>query len=177
MNLTGAMQPCGTLFSVTARLSISSPTVGRLMSIKEHGERLDQLCYRLAMTLRSALRIRTRYLLVAMPALVGLLAFGWGLWFLAVLAVGDEGALPPKERIPQVPSGASVVEEGQQCGSGGCWWQVTVTPPAGQSPEDLARAMGLSEERRESPTLLDPGSVYVSTETRHDQLIIHVGYQ
>ena len=121
--------------------------------------------------------MRTKYTLVTVSIVAGLLICGWGLWFLVLLAFGDEGALPPEGRIPQVPSGASVIEKKQECGSGGCWWQVTVAPPAGQSPEDLARAMGLSEERRERPTLLDPASVYVSAETRHDQLVIHVGYQ
>ena len=129
------------------------------------------------MNSRTASRRRAKYTVVAVSAILGLLAFFWALWFLALLAFGDEGALPPKERIPRVPAGARIVGESEQCGSGGCWWQVTVAPAAGQSPEDLARAMGLSEARHEPPTLLDPASVSLSAEPREDQLVIYVGYR
>ena len=118
-----------------------------------------------------------KYTVVAVSAVLGLLAFFWALWFLALLAFGDEGALPPKDRIPPVPAGARIIGESEQCGSGGCWWQVTVTPAAGQSPEDLARVMGLAEARHEPPSLLDPGAVSVSAEAREDQLVIYVGYR
>ncbi|MEV4704480.1 hypothetical protein [Actinoplanes sp. NPDC049316] len=101
----------------------------------------------------------------------------WVLWFFALTAFGSEGALPPKSRIPDPPPGASVVEESEQCGSGGCWWQVTLAPAAGQSPAELARRMGLTEERSLPPRLLDPGYVYVGSEARGDHLVVHVGYQ
>ncbi|MFG3558276.1 hypothetical protein ACGGAQ_28245 [Micromonospora sp. NPDC047557] len=129
------------------------------------------------MTSRTLLRRRTRRLLVAGFGVVGLLACGWGLWFLSLWAFGDEGSLPPKWRIPEVPAGATVVDQSQTCASGGCSWQVTVAPPAGQSPAELAEQMGLSEEQDLPPRLLDPGSVYVVAEPRNDQLVIHVGYE
>ncbi|MFY1616481.1 hypothetical protein [Micromonospora sp. WMMD736] len=118
-----------------------------------------------------------RRLLLAGLGVVGLLACGWGLWFLSLWAFGDEGSLPPKWRIPDVPAGATVVDESQTCGSGGCSWQVTVAPAAGQSPQQLAETMGLAEQQDLPPRLLDPGSVYVVAEPRDGQLVIHVGYE
>ena len=101
----------------------------------------------------------------------------WIVWFLALRAFGDEGALPSEDRIPPVPDGARVVARSQECGSGGCWWVVTVQPPAGQSPADLARQMGLAGERTEGPTTFDPGTIAVGAEARQDELVIHVGYR
>ena len=69
--------------------------------------------------------------------------------------------MPPQSRMPNVPSGAIVVAAGQACGSGGCWREIIVAPAAGQSPEELAREMDLAEQQVKSPTLLDPGFVYV----------------
>ncbi|WP_433534673.1 hypothetical protein ACQPZK_21160 [Micromonospora sp. CA-249363] len=120
---------------------------------------------------------RARRLLLAGLGVVGLLACGWGLWFAALWAFGDEGSLPPKWRIPDVPAGATVVDESETCASGGCSWQVTLAPPAGQSPQELADQMGLSKSLNLPPKLLDPGSVYVVAEPRNGQLVIHVGYE
>ena len=89
---------------------------------------------------------------------------------LALQVFGDEGALPPKDRIPPVPAGARILTQSEECGSGGCWWVVTVQPPAGQSPEDLVRQMGLAGERSD-------GSVAVGAEVRQDEVVIHVGYR
>jgi hypothetical protein len=59
--------------------------------------------------------------------------------------------------------------------SGGCWWHVTLAPVAGQSPEDLARGTGVSEEQSRPPTPLDPGFVYVGADPREDHLVVYVG--
>lgn len=120
---------------------------------------------------------RTRKSVVGLISVLGVAACLWGSAFVYLFALGDEGSVPPKSRIPAIPAGASVVAEGKECASGGCWWQVTVKPAAGQSPQDLAAAMGLTDEQKRSPTLFDPGSVYVGAEPRDDTLVIHVGYQ
>ncbi|MEU5784276.1 hypothetical protein [Micromonospora lupini] len=122
-------------------------------------------------------RRRTKRVLVAVSVTVGLLSCLWVLWFLSLRAFGDEGALPPKSRLPEVPAGASVVDESTECASGGCWRQITVAPAAGQTPEDLAREMGLTEEQSLPPTLFDPGSVYVGARVAEGKLIVHVGYE
>ncbi|MCG5473132.1 hypothetical protein LADH09A_001020 [Micromonospora sp. LAH09] len=111
-----------------------------------------------------------------MSVAVGLLSCLWVLGFLRLQVFGTEGALPPDSRIPTVPPGASIVDEGMECASGGCWRRITVQPAAGQTPEDLAHDMGLTEEQSLSPTLFDPGSVYVGARAKEGKLIINVGY-
>ncbi|MFF5076289.1 hypothetical protein ACFY36_04510 [Actinoplanes sp. NPDC000266] len=118
-----------------------------------------------------------KLILIAAGATVAVLAILWGLWFSFLLLLGGEGSLPPKSRIPEVPAGATVADQREACGSGGCWWRLTVTPPPGQSPAELARTMGLEEEKTLSPRLFDPGFVQVGTELHEDQLVIYVGYR
>ncbi|MEU8419269.1 hypothetical protein AB0C15_00135 [Micromonospora sp. NPDC048835] len=129
------------------------------------------------MTSRTPPRRRRKHVLVAAAVTVGVLSCLWVLWFLTLRVFSSEGALPPKSRIPEMPAGASVVDEGKECASGGCWWQLTLAPAAGQTPEELAREMGLTEEQSLPPTLFDPASVYVGADPREGKLIIHVGYQ
>jgi hypothetical protein len=100
----------------------------------------------------------------------------WSLAFAALWVSADEGAMPPKWRLPEVPSGASVVAEERECGSGGCNWKVTVHPAAGQSPDDLARSMGLSKELNLPPSLSDPGFVFLRSDPSDGQLLIRFGY-
>lgn len=114
---------------------------------------------------------------MAVSVTLGLLSCLWGVSFLWLQLSKTEGAVPPTSRMPQVPSGATVADEGTECASGGCWRTITLVPAAGQSPEDLARAMGLSEELRLPPTLFDPASVSVGADPREGTLIVHVGYQ
>ncbi|BBH70872.1 hypothetical protein ACTI_75570 [Actinoplanes sp. OR16] len=97
-----------------------------------------------------------------------------GCLFLSLFA--DEGAMPPKSRIPAVPAGATVVEETKLCGSGGCWWSVTVEPAAGQTPEELAQQMGVASERTEPATVTDWRSVTVGSTIRDGLVVVHVGY-
>ncbi|MGX6606508.1 hypothetical protein ACWKSP_30940 [Micromonosporaceae bacterium Da 78-11] len=114
----------------------------------------------------------------AIGVVLGVLVGAWVLWFLTLLAFASEvGALPPKSRLPDVPAGATVVGQGEECGSGGCWLTVTLTPAAGQSPADLAREMGLTKELSRPPTLLDPAFVSVGAEPRGDRLVVHATYQ
>jgi hypothetical protein len=123
------------------------------------------------MTSRIALQIgRTAVYLVVLAG------FLWGLWFAALWMFSDEGAMPPRWRIPVVPVSATIVEDTMMCASGGCWWSVTLTPPAGQSPEDLARQMDLAQERTLPPTLTDPGFVTVGANSRQGRLVVYVSY-
>ncbi|WP_410816168.1 hypothetical protein [Micromonospora sp. 050-3] len=129
------------------------------------------------MTSRTALRRRTKRTLVAVSVTLGLLSCLWVLSFLWLQVFKTEGSLPPKSRMPEVPSGATVADESMECASGGCWRTITLVPATGQSPEDLAREMGLSEGLRLPPTVLDPATVYVGARPEEGKLIVHVGYQ
>ncbi len=89
----------------------------------------------------------------------------------------DEGSLPPRWRIPDVPSEAQVIRETKECGSGGCWRQVVVQPERGQTPEDLARELDLSEEgQRHGWQWYDPHSVWIGASVDDGDLVITAGY-
>ncbi|GIE78622.1 hypothetical protein Aph02nite_45720 [Actinoplanes philippinensis] len=118
-----------------------------------------------------------RSALVSVSTVLGLLACLWALRVLLVMSWFGEDAIPPESRIPDLPSGARVIAQGKECGSGGCWLEVTVVPAAGQLPEDLAREMDISEVQRSLPTLLDPGFVYVWGHPRAGRLDIVVSYR
>jgi hypothetical protein len=123
-------------------------------------------------------RRSTKYALVAVSIAAGLLTCLWVLRFLWLLAMGGESTdVPPRSRTPDLPSGATIVAEDMGCGSGGCWREITVAPAAGQSPEDLAQEMDLSEEQHQSPTLFDPGFVNVWAHPKDGQLVIGIGYR
>jgi hypothetical protein len=130
------------------------------------------------MLLRAALRRITKYAVVTVSIAVGMLACLWVLRFLWLLTMANELVdLPPGSRTPIVPAGATVVMEDMGCGSGGCWREMIVAPAAGQSPEDLAREMNLTEGQQLSPTLFDPGFVEVWAHPRRGRLVIGIGYR
>ncbi|VXC59612.1 hypothetical protein NOCARDAX2BIS_90146 [Nocardioides sp. AX2bis] len=113
------------------------------------------------------------YALVGSLALLGLV---YALWagYLALWA--DEGSVPPRSRLPDIPSGAHVVSETEPCASGGCWREVVVRPAPGQSPHELAAEMGVADADRYPWLLLDPHSVEVGSRVRGDELSIYVQY-
>lgn len=94
--------------------------------------------------------------------------------FLFVLA--DEGSLPPRWRIPDVPSGSRVVSETKECGSGGCWRQLVVRPSVVQTPGGLAEELGTSASGRQGWRSYDPHSVWIGASISDDDLVVTVGY-
>ncbi|MEU7846103.1 hypothetical protein [Micromonospora parva] len=129
------------------------------------------------MTSRPSPRKHAKRTLLAVSVTVGLLSCLWVLRFLWLQVFHTEGALPPMSRVPQVPAGATVTHEGMECASGGCWRTITLAPAGGQSPQDLARAMGLAEEQTLPPTLFDPMSVYLAAKPQDGELIVYLSYQ
>jgi hypothetical protein len=105
-----------------------------------------------------------------------LLALAYVLWAAYLALMAGEGAVPPGSRLPDVPSGAQVVSETEQCASGGCWREVVVRPADGTSPEELASQMGVSAEERYSWQLLDPHSVSVGSTVNGSELSVYVRY-
>ncbi|GAA5143944.1 hypothetical protein GCM10023340_10560 [Nocardioides marinquilinus] len=94
-----------------------------------------------------------------------------------LLAFADEGALPPRWRIPDLPAGASVIHESKECASGGCWRQLTIQPGRGQTANDLAGELGLSGGgRREGWKWYDPHSVSISGGVYDGHVRMDVGY-
>ncbi|MFD1365428.1 hypothetical protein [Actinoplanes sichuanensis] len=96
--------------------------------------------------------------------------------FVFILLFKEEGLLPPEWRIPEVPPRVGILENDKDCGSGGCWWRLTLRPPTGMSPEELKRQLGLEKAEELLPTLTDPGYVSRSAEIRNGDVIVRVRY-
>jgi hypothetical protein len=90
-------------------------------------------------------------------AAVGL-AYGLFVGYLFMMA--EEGDRPPASRVT-LPSGARVLSEDVSCGSGGCATQLSVQPPAGMTPEELADAIGATPQLRIPGSFFDPRTVSV----------------
>ncbi|GAB2609613.1 hypothetical protein [Pseudactinotalea suaedae] len=93
-----------------------------------------------------------------------------------VQGVVDEGAVPAASSLPDVPAGAEVISQEKRCGSGDCWWELRLHTVDGQSPAELAAAMGLDEAQRLPGTWLDPRVAHLSSNVREDELHVYLGY-
>jgi hypothetical protein len=119
---------------------------------------------------------RRMRLAVVLTVLIG--SCLWSCGFAWLWLAGDEGALPPTWRMPDLPDGAKIVDdEDRSCGSGGCTKLIKVRPPAGQTPEDLAREIGVDKPQLLSPALFDPAEVGMSAEPDGRYLIVHLTYR
>ena len=82
---------------------------------------------------------RTKTVVVTLVTLVGLvLTYEAGA---VVLAELDEGGIPPASAVPALPQGVTITGDGMGCGSGGCWRELNLSGPPGQSPADLAASV------------------------------------
>lgn len=94
-------------------------------------------------TTRSRAPRMSRVFLVVMVAVVLILGAGWvGLNRL------DGGTPPGPGALPPVPAGATLLERGMTCGSGGCWQQMQVRAGAHESGPQLAARMEVSDTER-----------------------------
>ena len=127
------------------------------------------------MTTHRAAERRMRWIVLggAVVLALALVYLAWAAW-LAVMA--DEGLVPPGWRDPEVPANARVVDETERCASGGCWREILLEPAEGQTAEQLADEMGLTETRYLGWHILDPHDVVLDSEVVDDGLRIYVGY-
>lgn len=127
------------------------------------------------MTTSTRARRRTQWVVLGVGTVLALVLaeLAWAGW-LAVMA--DEGSVPPGWRDPEVPAGARVVSETEECGSGGCWRQLLLQPAEGRSAEQLAAEMDLIDERSLGWHVLDPHDVVVGSTVVDGALRVHVGY-
>ncbi|WP_181422750.1 hypothetical protein [Curtobacterium sp. MCLR17_043] len=94
----------------------------------------------------------------------------------ALLFMGaTEGDVPATASIP-LPAGSKVVDEDEQCASGGCWSLVSVQPPSGMSPTELSTTLGTEPFARLPGTLWDPRVVNLTSEVQGDLLVIQADY-
>lgn len=79
--------------------------------------------------------------MIRASVLVVVLVTLWLVVPLLSLAV-DEGSVPSNRAARAVPAGVEVVTSEEQCGSGGCWRDLTLRWP-GRSVADLRAKLGL----------------------------------
>lgn len=60
----------------------------------------------------------------------------------------DGGTPPAPSALPPIPAGAILLEQGMDCGSGGCWQQMRVRAQAGESGAALAARMEVGDTER-----------------------------
>ena len=119
---------------------------------------------------------RRRVVVVVAGSVAVVLVLAYGIWAAYLAFTASEGALPPRFRLPDVPSGARVLQDTSQCASGGCWRQLVLQPAGDESPGDLADQMGLLREVRYSWRLFDPHSVTIGSRAEGGQLSVYVQY-
>ncbi|WP_404561366.1 hypothetical protein [Curtobacterium sp. AB7] len=105
-------------------------------------------------------------------ALIALLA---GVRLVSLSVFATEGDVPPAASV-SLPAGSELIAEEKECASGGCWAVLSVRPPNGTSPEDLATSLGMTPQARQRGTLWDPRTVNLSAEVDGELLIIRADY-
>ncbi|MCP2636974.1 hypothetical protein K0817_010440 [Microbacterium sp. HD4P20] len=103
-------------------------------------------------------------LLLFYAAHVGLLFMG-----------ATEGDTPAATSVG-LPDEAQILSEEKSCSSGGCTLVLQVAPPHGQSPAELATAMGATPQLQISGNLLDPRTISVRAVPREDSLELRADY-
>ena len=112
--------------------------------------------------------------LAALTAAVSTCAFLVAWFVLPTLWVTlDEMGLPP---APDVTEGLVVTSDEMGCGSGGCWRELTVRPPAGQSPEDFIAASGLGSWTCGARTWFDRRPVCTEARVDDGSVAVHLQY-
>jgi len=114
-------------------------------------------------------------LIVLAPPAVLVTAF-WALmylvWVPAIWTGIDEAGVP--SRSP-VPAELVVTDDKTDCASGGCWRELSVQPPAGQSATDLISTWDV-EEGCAPQTWIDLRRVCTEVSIRGQEVRVHLQY-
>jgi hypothetical protein len=97
---------------------------------------------------------------------VGVVVLLVGLFLLRMMmqvVFATEGDVPDASSM-DLPAGSSVTASETSCGSGGCWAVFTVRPPDGTTPTELTRRIEDEHGDGIPGDLLDPRTIFVSTE-------------
>lgn len=117
-------------------------------------------------------RSRARGLIVAALVVISLLLGGR---YVLLFIGATEGDIPSSSSLP-LPVGTEIVSEQSDCASGGCWLELTVRPPRGTSPQELAEQMGADPQLEISGNLLDPRTIWVWAEPGNSLLTLRADY-
>ena len=69
-----------------------------------------------------------------------------------------------------------MIGQAHDCASGGCWVTLSVRPPDGQTPEDLAADTGATPQLELPGNLFDPRSIRVWGEPAAGTLSLRMDY-
>lgn len=72
-----------------------------------------------------------------------------------MIEVDDGWAIPPSSDAPDLPAGVTIASDERQCGSGGCWRELTLRGAELEELEALAATLGMPEEVCRARSLLD----------------------
>lgn len=92
-----------------------------------------------------------------------------------MIEIGDGNAIPPSSDAPDLPADVSIESDERQCGSGGCWRELTLHGPEHQTAEELAASLDMPEESCEARSLLDRRRVCTGV-TAGDQVRIYMQF-
>jgi hypothetical protein len=104
--------------------------------------------------------------IVVATIVAGVVVLLVGLFLLRMMmqvVFATEGDVPDASSM-DLPVGSSVTASETSCGSGGCWTVFTVRPPDGTTPTELARQIEDEHGDGIPGDLLDPRTIFVSTE-------------
>jgi hypothetical protein len=76
----------------------------------------------------------------------------------------DGGGAPSASDRPDLPRGVSVERSEKQCGSGGCWLELTLTDAVSRTPAELVTVLNSQHETCHRRGLLDRRQVCTSAE-------------
>ncbi len=120
-------------------------------------------------TKRNALRA-----LVVVAVLLAVALPLYALCLVLLFTGAEEGDVPPASSTPPVPAGATIVGQEELCASGGCWWEIVVRPEPGQTPLELAAAMGVDETVKIPGHLWDPRTITVESDAESARALLTV---
>lgn len=115
---------------------------------------------------------RLLLLLALLITVVGVALFGP----VVMIEIGDGAAIPPSSDGPDLPAGVDVASDERQCGSGGCWRELTLRGPEHQTAEELAASLDLAEESCRTRSLLDRRRVCTGVTIAGDEVRIYVQF-
>ncbi|GAA4425652.1 hypothetical protein GCM10023169_23510 [Georgenia halophila] len=94
-----------------------------------------------------------------------------------LLLILDEGAVPPRSDVPDLPDDVRVTHEEVLCGSGGCYRDLTLEGPPDHTPAQTAASMGSPQQTCSARNLLDRRRVCTHVEIIQDAVHLYVQFQ
>lgn len=116
-----------------------------------------------------------------LAVLATLIAVGGAAIIAPVLLIElDDGyTIPHVSDAPELPEGVTVIDDQRNCGSGGCWQELTLRGPQNQSHSKLAASLNFPQDawNCEARSLFDRRQLCTSARIGPDGVKIFMHYQ